>query len=148
MPEQAVTLEALYAAIEQVLRERLPEAQLIGFWPGVPENTPAVSLEIAELLPERDPGTGESALLCRLQARIMVPPGADRQAVSIACGIVRTLREQTWNLSLQPARFVRSAVDGSREELKSLRVWLVEWTQSLRLGDPEWAWEEIGRAHV
>ena len=53
MPEQAVTLEALYAAIEQVLRERLPEAQLIGFWPGVPENTPAVSLEIAELLPER-----------------------------------------------------------------------------------------------
>lgn len=69
MPEQAVTLEALYAAIEQVLRERLPEAQLIGFWPGVPENTPAVSLEIAELLPERDPGTGESALLCRLQAR-------------------------------------------------------------------------------
>lgn len=51
MPEQAVTLEALYAAIEQVLRERLPEAQLIGFWPGVPENTPAVSLEIAELLP-------------------------------------------------------------------------------------------------
>ena len=78
MPEQAVTLEALYAAIEQVLRERLPEAQLIGFWPGVPENTPAVSLEIAELLPERDPGTGESALLCRLQARIMVPPGARR----------------------------------------------------------------------
>ncbi|MBM9995072.1 hypothetical protein JTL75_33930, partial [Pseudomonas aeruginosa] len=67
---------------------------------------------------------------------------ADRQAVSIACGIVRTLREQTWNLSLQPARFVRSAVDGSREELKSLRVWLVEWTQSLRLGDPEWAWED------
>ncbi|MDF5978526.1 hypothetical protein P4114_12115 [Pseudomonas aeruginosa] len=94
MPEQAVTLEALYAAIEQVLRERSPEAQLIGFWPGVPENTPAVSLEIAELLPERDPGTGESALLCRLQARIMVPPGADRQAVSIACGIVRTLRER------------------------------------------------------
>ena len=45
----------------------------------------------------------------------MVPPGADRQAVSIACGIVRTLREQTWNLSLEPARFVRSAVDGSRE---------------------------------
>lgn len=89
MPEQAVTLEALYAAIEQVLRERLPEAQLIGFWPGVPENTPAVSLEIAELPPERDPGTGESALICRLQARIMVPPGADRQAVSIACGIVR-----------------------------------------------------------
>ena len=142
MPEQAVTLEALYAAIEQVLRERLPEAQLIGFWPGVPENTPAVSLEMAELLPERDPGTGESALLCRLQARIMVPPGADRQAVSIACGIVRTLREQTWNLYLEPARFVRSAVDGSREELKSLRVWLVEWTQSLRLGDPEWAWED------
>ncbi|MEV2157077.1 hypothetical protein ABZR62_30945, partial [Pseudomonas aeruginosa] len=100
------------------------------------------SAPTAELLPERDPGTGESALLCRLQARIMVPPGADRQAVSIACGIVRTLREQTWNLSLEPARFVRSAVDGSREELKSLRVWLVEWTQSLRLGDPEWAWED------
>ncbi|MDF5811413.1 hypothetical protein P4118_08015 [Pseudomonas aeruginosa] len=55
MPEQAVTLEALYAAIEQVLRERLPEAQLIGFWPGVPENTPAVSLEIAELLPSAIP---------------------------------------------------------------------------------------------
>ncbi len=145
MPEQAVTLEALYAAIEQVLRERLPEAQLIGFWPGVPENTPAVSLEIAELLPERDPVTGESALLCRLQARIMVPPGADRQAVSIACGIVRTLREQTWNLSLQPARFVRSAVDAvARAE--ELRVWLVEWTQSLRLGDPEWAWEDQRRA--
>ena len=26
--------------------------------------------------------------------------------------------------------------------MKSLRVWLVEWTQSLRLGDPEWAWED------
>ena len=67
----------------------------------------------------------------------MVPPGVPiARRYPWLCGIVRTLREQTWNLSLEPARFVRSAVDGSREELKSLRVWLVEWTQSLRLGDP------------
>lgn len=55
MPEQAVTLEALYAAIEQVLRERLPEAQLIGFWPGVPENTPAVSLKWPSCCPSAIP---------------------------------------------------------------------------------------------
>ncbi|MBH9397035.1 hypothetical protein I5L42_14985 [Pseudomonas aeruginosa] len=142
MPEQAVTLEALYVAIEQVLRERLPEVTLIGFWPGVPERTPAVALEVAELLPERDPGTGESALSCRLQARVLVPLDADRQAVALAGEIVRALRGQTGGLALEPARLVRATVDSSREELKGLRAWLVEWTQALRLGEPEWAWED------
>ena len=141
MPEQAVTLEALYAAIEQVLRERLPEAQLIGFWPGVPENTPAVSWKWPSCCP--------SAIPVPARAPAVPPAGADNGAAWCRSpGGIHCLRNRsdiaraTWNLSLEPARFVRSAVDGSREELKSLRVWLVEWTQSLRLGDPEWAWED------
>lgn len=145
MPDQAFSLDSLYEAIERHIRAAIVGLEYVGTMPDMLEQVavPAVLIELVELEPGVDQGTGETALIARFEARVIV--GAEReqcqqQAAFAASQLAVLLRLQTWGLEVEPSEFVRAAQDWSRPELDGYAVWLVEWTQGIYLGEEEWPW--------
>lgn len=149
MSEQPFSLDCLYDAIEQHLQEQLPGVQGASFWPDLSEATsiptPVVVLEMSEMEPATDPGTGETSLTCKFEARIIVDSistDPQRQAVQLASQLAVLLRGQSWGLEVDCAAFVRSTQDWTKPELDGYCVWLVEWDQTVYLGAEEWPWPD------
>ena len=147
MPEPPFNLDLLYQAIEQHLQQHLPGVQLVSFWPDIQQHIPlpAVFLDIAEIEPGTDIGTGETTLTLTFEARVIVDViRADHypQAVHLATQLAVLLRAQSWGLPVEPAEFQRSSQDWTRPELDGYTVWLVEWTQTVYLGEQEWPWPD------
>lgn len=147
MPEQPFSLDQLYQAIEQHIEQHLPGVQLVSFWPDIQQHIPlpAVFLDIAEIEPGTDIGTGETTLTLTFEARMIVDViRADHypQAVHLATQLAVLLRAQSWGLPVEPAEFQRSSQDWTRPELDGYTVWLVEWTQTVYLGEQEWPWPD------
>ena len=132
MPEPPFSLDQLYQAIEQHLQQHLPGVQLVSFWPDIQQHIPlpAVFLDIAEIEPGTDIGTGETTLTFTFEARVIVDViRADHypQAVHLATQMAVLLRAQSWGLPVEPAEFQRSSH---------------EWTQTVYLGEQEWPWPD------
>ena len=147
MSEQPFSLDLLYQAIEQHLQQHLPGVQLVSFWPDIQQHIPlpAVLLDIAEIEPGTDIGTGETTLTITFEARVIVDViRADHypQAEHLATQMAVLLRAQSWGLPVEPAEFQRSSQDWTRPELDGYTVWLVEWTQTVYLGEQEWPWPD------
>lgn len=147
MSEQTLSLEVLYQAIEQQIQQHLPGVELVSFWPNIDNHIPlpAVFLDIGEINPGQDIGTGETTLSITFEARVIVDVIlADhyRQAVQLATQLAVLLRTQSWGLPVEPAEFQRSSQDWTRPALDGYTVWLVEWTQTLYLGEQEWPWPD------
>lgn len=147
MSEQPFSLDQLYQAVEQHLQQHLPGVQLVSFWPDIQQHIPlpAVFLDIAEIEPGTDIGTGETTLTITFEARVIVDViRADHypQAVHLATQLAVLLRAQSWGLAVEPAEFQRSSQDWTRPELDGYTVWLVEWTQTVYLGEEEWPWPD------
>ena len=147
MSEQPLSLDVLYQAIEQQIQQHLPGVELVSFWPNIDNHIPlpAVFLDIGEINPGQDIGTGETTLTITFEARVIVDViRADhyRQAVQLATQLAVLLRMQSWGLPVEPAEFQRSSQDWTRPELDGYTVWLVEWTQTLYLGEQEWPWPD------
>ena len=147
MSEQPFSLDLLYQTIEQHLQQSLGGIQLVSFWPDIKQHIPlpAVFLDIAEIEPGTDIGTGESTLSVTFEARVIVDvirAGHYQQAIHLATQLAVLLRTQTWGLAVEPAQFQRSTQDWTRPELDGYTVWLVEWTQTIYLGETEWLWPD------
>lgn len=147
MSEQPFSLDLLYQTIEQHLQQSLGGIQLVSFWPDIKQHIPlpAVFLDIAEIEPGADIGTGESTLSVTFEARVIVDvirAGHYQQAIHLATQLAVLLRTQTWGLAVEPAEFKRSTQDWTRPELDGYTVWLVEWTQTIYLGETEWPWPD------
>lgn len=147
MPEPPFSLDQLYQAIEQHIEQHLQGVQLVSFWPDIQQHIPlpAVFLDIAEIEPGTDIGTGETTLTITFEARVIVDViRADHypQAVHLATQLSVLLRAQSWGLPVEPAEFQRSSQDWTRPELDGYTVWLVEWTQTVYLGEQEWPWSD------
>lgn len=147
MCEQPLSLDVLYQAIEKQIQQHLPGAELVSFWPDIGNHIPlpAVFLDIGEINPGQDIGTGETTLTITFEARVIVDVIlADhyRQAVQLATQLAVLLRLQSWGLPVEAAEFQRSSQDWTRPELDGYTVWLVEWTQTLYLGEQEWPWPD------
>lgn len=147
MSEQPFSLDLLYQTIEQHLQQSLGGIQLVSFWPDIKQHIPlpAVFLDIAEIEPGTDIGTGESTLSVTFEARVIVDvirAGHYQQAIHLATQLAMLLRTQTWGLAVEPAEFKRSTQDWTRPELDGYTVWLVEWTQTIYLGETEWPWPD------
>lgn len=145
MTEENFTLDLLYAAIEQHIADAVSGLNYVGTMPDLREriDVPAVVIELAELEPGLDQGTGETALVARLEARVIVGSERDQcqqQAAFAAAQIAVLLRTQTWGLEVGQAEFVRCAQDWTRPELDGYAVWVVEWNQPIWLGKQEWPW--------
>ncbi|MBS7440625.1 hypothetical protein KID96_25195 [Pseudomonas syringae] len=145
MSDEAFSLDLLYAAIEHHIRASIAGLEYVGTMPDMLQQVavPAVLIELVEFEPGIDQGTGESALIARFAARVIV--GSEReqcqqQAAFAASQLAVLLRLQTWELEVEPAEFVRAAQDWSRPELDGYAVWVVEWTQGIYLGEEQWPW--------
>lgn len=76
MDEDFIPLGQVYAAMEQHIREAIPGLQYVGTMPSGIEVVPppAVVLELAGFeSAEEDPGTGQTAVDARFEARVLVP---------------------------------------------------------------------------
>lgn len=147
MPDEPFSLDQLYRTIEQHLQSNLPGIHAVAAWPNIKDRIalPAVFLEMAEIEPGTDIGTGETTLVCRFEARIIVDPIKPKhcqQAAHLAAQLVVLLRMQTWGLPVEPAEFTQAMQDWTKPELDGYTVWLVEWTQQLYLGAEEWPWPD------
>ncbi|WP_339469356.1 hypothetical protein [Pseudomonas sp. EL_65y_Pfl1_R83] len=149
MSDEPFSLSQLYQAIEQHLMEHLSGIQAVVFWPDIPENQgiplPSVFLEMAEFEPGIDVGTGETSLVCKFEARIIVDPikaNHHEQAVHLASQLAVLLRQQSWGLDVNVAQFERATQDWTKPELDGYVVWVVEWTQQVYLGVEVWPFPE------
>lgn len=147
MSDETLSLDQLYQAIEQHLQQQLPGVQTVAAWPDIKDYIPlpAVFLEMAEIEPGVDIGTGETTLVCKFEARIIVDPilpHHHRQVVQLATQLIVLLRAQSWGLPVEPAEFAQAVQDWTRPELDGYTVWLVEWSQTIYLGAEEWPWPD------
>ena len=145
MSDEPLSLDQLYRAIEQHLKAHLPGVQAVTAWPNIKDRIalPAVFIELAEMEPGVDIGTGQTTLVCKFEARIIVDPIRPQhcqQAAYLAAQLAVLLRLQTWGLEVEPAEFGRAMQDWTKPELDGYVVWLVEWTHQLYLGVEEWPW--------
>ncbi|WP_410952482.1 hypothetical protein [Pseudomonas sp. S1(2024)] len=146
MDDDPIPLGRVYAAIEEHIRQAIPGLQYVGTMPIGIEVVPppAVVLELAGFeSAEEDPGTGQTAVDARFEARVLVPGEEDNClhiAAFVAAQLAVLLRMQSWGLAIGFAQFVRAERDWSRPELDSYAVWVVEWTQVIYLGEEEWPW--------
>jgi hypothetical protein len=145
--EEPFTLDQLYGAIEATLRGSLPGVQTVGAWPDIRDRIalPAVFVEMANFEPGADQGTGETALICKFEARVIVAPERahhQQQAAHLASQIAVLLRMQDWNLPVGPAQFVQATQDWTKPELDGYTVWVIEWDQDVYLGNQEWPWPD------
>lgn len=142
-----LTLEQMYDAIGAAILAGLPAVRFAEVWPDIKRRVslPAVLLELDELEPGDDPGTGETALVGRFQARIVVdsrPEAGNRAASMLASQLTVLLHDQQWGLPIAPAQFLRASPDFIRPELDGYTVWLVEWIHEFHLGQFTWPWED------
>ncbi|ODP33128.1 hypothetical protein [Pandoraea sp. ISTKB] len=142
-------LKTLHDAIEAGLKVALPDTVTVLVYPRhlqkVP--TPSVVLEMSEMLPGHDPGTGQIALTGHFQARVIVDPldaDADLLVRELSARVALATQGQTWELPATPARLIQVGEDPFRPALDAYIVWLVEWAHEFNLG-PVWPIVEPGR---
>jgi hypothetical protein len=103
---------------------------------------PAVFLDLVELEPGTDPGTGELALITHWEARIVVAElqsDALKIHYSLAVAIMQWLRSHDFpQVNVGKAELKQAAPDHFAPEMQGHDVWLVEWTHQVRLGDSIW----------
>ena len=90
MSDPAFSLDALYAAIEDHIRQALPSVRFVATCPDIQDRIalPAVFLEPVEFEPGPDIGTGETVLIQRFEARVIVAPELARHqqlGAQLAC---------------------------------------------------------------
>lgn len=143
--EDEFNLELFYQAIEDHIDRAIPGLACVCTMPHMLTHItlPAAVIELVEFEPGLDQGTGETALIARLEVRFIVA-GEDvecqQKAAFAAAQMAVLLRTQMWGLPVEQAEFVRSTQDWTRPELDGYAVWVVEWTQGIYLGEEEWPW--------
>lgn len=147
MPDEPLSLQQLYAAIEAHIQAAVPGLKYIATMPAPFRHIPlpAILLEVDEFEPGQDRGTGEVTVVVRFTARVVVgaeQPDAQHQAAFVAALLTGLLRQQSWGLDVEFAEFVRASQDWTRPDLDAYVVWAVEWTQPIYLGDIEWPWPD------
>jgi hypothetical protein len=147
LADQPLSLDLFFATVEQHIGEQLSGLQTIATWPDIRDRVrlPALFLELGEVEPGTDPGTGLVGLVCRMEAYIIVAaelPRHHHQAAQLATQLAVLLRMQHWELDdVEPAEFMQAGPDWTKPELDGYTVWKVDWTQTLYLGQEEWPWK-------
>ena len=140
-------LEQLHDAIVAGLRAKLAGVPTVDAYPAIQKRIrlPAVLIELAEMEPGSDPGTGETALVGRFQARAIVDPcqaKADLVVRELAARVAVALTHETWGLEISVADLVQIGEDGFKPELDGYSVWVIEWTHEFHLGESAWPYPD------
>lgn len=139
-------LAQLHTAIVHGLQAKLG-VQTVDAYPVIRRRIvlPAVLVELSEMGPGRDPGTGETALVATFQARAIVDPNlpdADVQVRELAAHIAVAITHETWGLDVSIAQLVHMGEDAFKPELDSYMSWVVEWTHEFHLGESAWPYPD------
>lgn len=135
----------LHNAIEQYLRAAFTPAELptLEQYPELVKKikAPAVLIEMDDLVPSEDPGTGELAMVARFVAYAVLErtPKADLQAASLALAVaLKVTQGGRFGQPVGPAKVIRVARDEFKPELVGYAVWAAEWTHEILVGESVW----------
>ena len=151
--DPGVTVESIYAAITARLKEQFPAFVTIEFdRDDESENipTPALLLHIADTdpAPEEDNGTGQWPTRVRFEAHVVLTNKTEHSAREIrkaAFAVATFLHLRRWpGLVADPATVIACEPDEFAPNLNRFRVWKVEWTQLMHLGDDAWSGDGLG----
>lgn len=135
-------IAALHNAIIQEITQQIAGFQTTGLYPKIRQaiKTPALFVDLASFEPGQDPGTGELALLARLEARVVVGQGdtAHMQVRTLAAEVARVIHKNSFGLAVKPAELLAISPDGFAPQLEAYEVWQIEWQQELHLGTSIW----------
>ncbi|WNO10434.1 hypothetical protein [Teredinibacter sp. KSP-S5-2] len=108
-------------------------------------NLPALVVELVELEPDADPGTGELALRAHWEARVVtLESQPEPQSWELVSAVLFELFQAPWMLENVGLVQIKSvARDYFSPEFQGHRIWLIEWVQPLRLGENKWDTEGI-----
>lgn len=132
------SLASLHQAVVAGLRCKLKSPLLIAAYPDIQRTIelPAVLIELVELEPGDDPGTGETALRARLQAREIVDPTRNQAEMwvhELAAQIAVAITHEQGGLPITPAHLGRITEALIKPDLEGYLVWCVEWSHDLAL---------------
>ncbi len=101
---------------------------------------PALLLDCVEITPAEDRGTGELLLDSHWELRLV---GSEQQAKIILLQLLQAvllkLQQQYWGLAdVGPVKLKHAALDHFTPLLAGHTIWLMEWTQTLALGECVW----------
>ncbi|MBJ7309214.1 hypothetical protein ACFOLJ_31020 [Rugamonas sp. CCM 8940] len=150
MSDKLESIEQLHEAIRSGLAARLAGVPTVLHYP--PSESalalPAVLVELAELRPGRDPGTGESALIGRFVARLIVDAAGAKAALALrelAARLALVLKHQNWGLPVGMAQWQQAvAGTGAAGRLE----WQLEWSHEFELGAPVWPYPDSSNTQL
>lgn len=101
---------------------------------------PAILLNLVELEPDTDPGTDELALISHWEARLVM---SDRGSETVLCALLQNIllwltNENFPEIHVGQAQLKQAAPDHFTPDFQGHRVWLIEWTQKIRIGENGW----------
>ena len=137
------TLEKLHQEILQGITD-LPGVQHCDAFPRRMDKVtlPAAFVDLVELEPTSDPGTGELALISHWETRIVVAESqnnADETIRSLILAVMLWLYRHPWpQKNIGRAKLKQAGPDHFSPELQGHAIWLIEWTHSIRIGESVW----------
>ena len=136
-----MVLEDLYNTIKSGF-EAIEGVQTVSLMPRRRDaiTLPAILIELAELEMGEDPGTGELGVVSHWEARVVTSNKPDeRQAWGLAQAILYWLFDFSWpSIKVSRAHIKQAAPDHFSPEFQGHRVWLIEWTHAIRIGENIW----------
>jgi hypothetical protein len=133
-------IATLHTAIAAELAAQLPGVAILPAYGDIERAIPAlpaIDVQLTDLEPGDDPGSGEAPLIARFTARVIAdpnPPDAGIAVRELATRLATLLYRQNWGLDvIGYAHFVQSGEDAFSPDLDGYLVWMVEWTHEFHL---------------
>lgn len=137
----ALSIDEITTAIVDGLAAAHAGVSVIAYRPEDPSAkppTPAVLLELVEINPGINDGSGRTAVELRFDAYVLIGGfTAERQRAlrALAMGVIRTVKDNRWGARIGPAVFLGSFSDEWRPELETHDAWRIEFMHAAQLAD-------------
>ena len=138
------------AVLQQTLQQTLSQVKGIQQCGALPKRRdqiqlPGLFLDMVELEPTSDPGTDELALISHWEGRLLVSEQcADNAVWGLLQAVMIALHQfHCDEENIGTAQIKQAIPDHFTPDYPGHRVWLIEWTHELRVGDNIWHGEDI-----
>lgn len=139
-----VTIEALTKGIKEGLKKGFPDFQTVDDYPTVEGaiSTPAAFLNLSAIEPDNQDGTGRLVTVLRWEISVVlgkVPTQeVKRNTRILAANLALWVQGNRFSLPVREAGFVRAEPDEFSPTLSRYAPWVVEFEQSVPLGESVW----------
>lgn len=137
----SVDLIKLHDAIEEGIKKKVGAYATVEIYPAISRRIacPSVLIELHEMHFGDDPGNGETAIIGRFQARVVIDPNVPK-AMAIVCAlsakVAAAIKHETWGMEISAAQMISEmGEDSAKPELDGYIVWLIEWQHYFDVGE-------------